>query len=68
MNDEDVSKVLGQVVPEAPSPDAWAGAAVRRSRRRRRGAVAAVAALAVVAVPVGAMVFSKPPSTAVPMA
>ena len=33
MNEEDVSKVLGQVVPEAPSPDAWAGAAVRRSRR-----------------------------------
>ena len=28
MNEEDVSKVLGQVVPEAPSPDAWAGAAV----------------------------------------
>ncbi|HMS38233.1 MAG TPA: hypothetical protein PKA93_13775, partial [Arachnia sp.] len=68
MNEEDVSKVLGQVVPEAPSPDAWAGAAVRRSRRRRRGAVAAVAALAIVAVPVGAMVVSKPPSTAVPAA
>lgn len=68
MNEEDVSKVLGQVVPEAPSPDAWAGAAVRRSRRRRRAGVAAIAALAVIAVPVGAMVFSKPPSTAVPAA
>ena len=31
MNEEDVSKVLGQVVPEAPSPDAWAGAAVVRA-------------------------------------
>jgi hypothetical protein len=68
MNEDEFSEVLGRVVPEAPSPDAWAGAAVRRSRRRRRAGVAAIAALAVIAVPVGAMVFSKPPVTAVPAA
>lgn len=60
MNDEDVTKILGQVVPDAPSPDAWAGAAVRRARRRRIGGVAAVVALALVAVPMGAMMFNRP--------
>ncbi|MFT3888569.1 MAG: hypothetical protein QM713_10455 [Arachnia sp.] len=60
MNDDDVTTVLGRVVPEPPSPDAWAGKAARTSRRRRISGVAAVAVLALVAVPLGAQLFAKP--------
>ncbi|MDF1487481.1 hypothetical protein [Tessaracoccus caeni] len=66
MNSDDVTKVLGRVVPDAPSPDAWAGSAIRGARRRRRAGMAAVAALAVLALPVGMLLVQKPPQTAVP--
>lgn len=66
MNSDDVTKVLGRVVPDAPSPDAWAGNVIRGVRRRRRAGMAAVAALAVLALPVGMLLVQKPPRTAVP--
>lgn len=68
MNRDDVSKVLGDVMPEPPSPEGWAGASARRSRRSRRLRVAGVVAavVAVVAVPVGSLLFSEPALVATP--
>lgn len=68
MNDDDVTKVLEQIVPEAPSPDGWAGRPIRVARRRRRARMVAVAAVAVLALPAGVFLAQKPAPHAVPAA